>query len=405
MTMSIERRPASGLAVLAVLLVASVTSCTAPTEAPTSSRAPGGSAAFEKLDAPYSFNRTITFDHTRIPNTDQKNFAVLIAGTFDGTSGTPDLRTTGNGGKVRNANAYDVGFYAASNCSDGKLKWEIEKYSATTGEAVIWVRIPLLSHTQNTVVYLCYGNGSITKDRSQSDGVWDGEYRAVWHLADRGGLVLTNSAGNNFPLTNSGPVASAPGKIGGGTNKFVDATYYLDDRTVSIEEGGAVTISLWKKLLAADSPPEGNAQHDFNHIAFGMGSGHGTSNSMTLWAPFDQAAEWFYGEGPGPAVAFAPYFDRWVHITCVYNPNANNLKALYIDGQLVASLTNGLPTVGIVTAFRLGQAPDGHGQDPSQFDEVRISNSARSADWIATEFNNQNNPASFYTIGSETTPQ
>ena len=34
-------------------------------------------------------------------------------------------------------------------------------------------------------------------------------------------------------------------------------------------------------------------------------------------------------------------------------------------------------------------------------DEVRISNIARSADWVKTEFNNQNSPGTFYTIGSE----
>jgi hypothetical protein len=34
-------------------------------------------------------------------------------------------------------------------------------------------------------------------------------------------------------------------------------------------------------------------------------------------------------------------------------------------------------------------------------DEVRVSNIARSSDWINTEYKNQNNPAVFYTIGSE----
>ena len=33
-------------------------------------------------------------------------------------------------------------------------------------------------------------------------------------------------------------------------------------------------------------------------------------------------------------------------------------------------------------------------------DEVRISNSARSVAWITTEYNNQNSPSSFYSVGS-----
>jgi hypothetical protein len=34
-------------------------------------------------------------------------------------------------------------------------------------------------------------------------------------------------------------------------------------------------------------------------------------------------------------------------------------------------------------------------------DEVRLSTTIRSADWIKTEYNNQKNPNSFYAVGSE----
>jgi uncharacterized protein (DUF2236 family) len=33
-------------------------------------------------------------------------------------------------------------------------------------------------------------------------------------------------------------------------------------------------------------------------------------------------------------------------------------------------------------------------------DEVHISNVARSADWIATEYNSQNSPSTFYSISN-----
>ncbi|MGB9474068.1 MAG: hypothetical protein WCE87_03250, partial [Candidatus Udaeobacter sp.] len=34
-------------------------------------------------------------------------------------------------------------------------------------------------------------------------------------------------------------------------------------------------------------------------------------------------------------------------------------------------------------------------------DELRISNTNRSANWIAAEYSNQNNPGAFITMGSE----
>ena len=51
--------------------------------------------------------RTITINDTKVPNTDQMNFPVLISlppNTY------PDLKTTANGGSVTNANGYDILF-------------------------------------------------------------------------------------------------------------------------------------------------------------------------------------------------------------------------------------------------------------------------------------------------------
>ncbi|HEV8357350.1 MAG TPA: hypothetical protein VGQ17_11350, partial [Gemmatimonadales bacterium] len=138
----ITEQHASGLVSFLVPVVAVVTACTAPIE-PMAPAAPSvriASAAPGRIAA--TFSRSITIDFTLVPNTDQENFPVLISGTYDGTGGTPDLRTTGNGGKVQSASGYDVGFYTNSSCSKGKMRWETEKYTAQTGEVVYWVRVP-----------------------------------------------------------------------------------------------------------------------------------------------------------------------------------------------------------------------------------------------------------------------
>ena len=38
---------------------------------------------------------------------------------------------------------------------------------------------------------------------------------------------------------------------------------------------------------------------------------------------------------------------------------------------------------------------------PGSIDELRISNVARTQEWISTEYNNQNNPLSFLSFGPE----
>jgi len=131
------------------------------------------------LDAPapapnsYAYRRAITIDHTKVPNTDQTNFPVLVSGTYS------YLATTANGGNVQNANGYDVIFTTDTGCAT-KLNHEVETYTATSGAVNYWVKVPLLSHTSDTTIYVCYGNASITTDQSNRTAVWDANYNGHW---------------------------------------------------------------------------------------------------------------------------------------------------------------------------------------------------------------------------------
>jgi len=52
--------------------------------------------------------------------------------------------------------------------------------------------------------------------------------------------------------------------------------------------------------------------------------------------------------------------------------------------------------------FTLCEASGGAGSNSNGYlDEVRVSNVVRTADWIATEYNNQNSPATFYSLSPE----
>ncbi len=103
----------------------------------------------------YSYQRAIVIDHTKIPNTDLNNFPFLISGTF------PYLANAANGGKVQNASGYDIIFTPDAGGTN-KLDHEIESYNPATGQFTAWVRIPVLSHTQDTILYLAYRNASVS---------------------------------------------------------------------------------------------------------------------------------------------------------------------------------------------------------------------------------------------------
>src|SRR5579872_3018584 len=50
--------------------------------------------------------------------------------------------------------------------------------------------------------------------------------------------------------------------------------------------------------------------------------------------------------------------------------------------------------------FNIGRASYGGDYWTGDIGEVRVSNTARSANWIATEYNNESSPSSFYTVGA-----
>ena len=87
----------------------------------------------------------------------------------------------------------------------------------------------------------------------------------------------------------------------------------------------------------------------------------------------------------------------------VYEPST--AVRIYLNGSLAAENTNSIPSSICNNSENVNIARRPDGSDSGAFggiiDEVRISNTARSSDWIATEYNNQSSPSTFYTVGSE----
>lgn len=109
----------------------------------------------------YSYKRTITIDHTLVGTADSTDFPVLISGTYSW------LATTTNGRLTDTTNGYDMEFYSDSALTTA-IPWGQERHNLTTGEVVLWVKVGTLSHTTDTVIYIAYGDATVTTD--QSDG-------------------------------------------------------------------------------------------------------------------------------------------------------------------------------------------------------------------------------------------
>lgn len=189
----------------------------------------------------YSYHRSITISHTEVTNSDQANFPVLISGTYS------YLATVANGGKVQNANGYDIVF-SSDAAGSSLLNFETDTYNPATGAINAWVRIPALSHSSDTVIYLQYGDSSISSSQQNPAGVWS-DYLSVYHLGDGTTLGLGDDGTANYGLTNNNGVTAVAGKISGGAHTN-GSNQGLTANSVTAYPSGTNprTMSVWFRM-------------------------------------------------------------------------------------------------------------------------------------------------------------
>lgn len=333
--------------------------------------------------AAFSYYRSVTIDKTKVSGAvaTPSNFPVLINGVYS------YLATTGNGGRVQNANGYDVGFYTSSDCATGKMNWETVMYSATTGTVEYWVKASSLSTTTDTVFYMCMGDSSITTDQSNVSGVWDANYVGVWHMGTPSSLSATDSIGNGNGTIVGSP-SSGAGKIGGGlvmtgTSQYINA----GNSSVYNFTSSAFTVEAWLKHNSTNP----NFQTFIKRGDYTVNGWYfQTDNASPKTSP------WFATNQSGTyqltAATTALNKGGWTHLVAVRNGSSVRIYADGVDKVTSAGSHNN-PT-SVTTDLLIGTWKD-------IMDEVRISNTNRSLDWIKTEYNNQSATSTFYTIGSE----
>ncbi|MCI0401405.1 MAG: DUF2341 domain-containing protein [Gammaproteobacteria bacterium] len=285
--------------------------------------------------------------------------------------------------------------------SDGttKLSHEIEKYNEATGELVVWVKVPSLSSTVDTVLYLYYGNATVASQQDPAN-VWDANYQAVWHLKeDPSGSAPQMKDSTSPPQhgTSQGTMTASDqvaGKIGGSLD--LDGT---DDRVsvgMIVGNSTAFTASAWFRTSAtaiAKIWAEGNSTTTtpVTNVQVNEPAAGDVRFSVRDDASADGTVTFSGGSYNNGS---------WHHVVGVQR--AKNDRELFIDGVSKGTSTVSLGTVTLNTGnIGANERTTLSNYLSGLVDEVRVSNIARSAAWVATEFKNQNNPANFYSLCSE----
>ncbi|HEY4508763.1 MAG TPA: LamG domain-containing protein [Candidatus Paceibacterota bacterium] len=339
----------------------------------------------------FSYVRAIVVDRTKVPNTNQTNFPVLVSGTYT------YLKTTGNGGNVQNASGYDVGFYANSDCVNGKLAWETETYTASTGVVNYWVKIPTLSTSSDTAFYMCYGEPTITTDQSAATSVWDSNYKGVYHIPDGTTLASpsldSTSNARNGTLTNTPVVAT--GQIDGGVRFNNGVTNQYINTTHSSGLSSNFTLSMWIKPEAFSGNPLASEVASYSNYYASLEIVNATNKIRV---------EMYDGtNNPFADSTTSLSTSVWQYIVMTRNTSDDKIY-VYFNGVNEANATDTTTSTPTYSAFNIGKQVNVDRPYSGYLDEVRVSSVARSTDWITTEYNNQSSPSTFYTIGSQTTP-
>ena len=324
----------------------------------------------------------ITIDESKCGTADSTNFPMYFGGTYDGTGGEPDLRTVANGGRITSDNGYDISFYSDADCTD-LLDFERVGWSATTGLCEFWVRIPTLSSSTDTVIYMKYGDSSVITDLQDKAGTWNSNFGLVSHQPDGSTLSAVDSTtyGNSGSIT--GATAEA-GKVDGGAsfdgNDYI--TYPFPDGVASTH---TFTITMWAKHNTTLSLT------NMYNLSDGV-----KSLSINYWYSTGQmlcGLNGTYWSGLHSDVNVA----NW-HL---YHFVADDLGArikIYADG--VDQTIAGAGSLGnvVYNTFDISRGLGGAYQSVMSSDEVRVLNTDVSTSWITSEYNNQSSPSTFYTI-------
>ena len=329
----------------------------------------------------WGFRQRITIDSSYVA-ADLADYPVLIT------------EATAGGSLFANAlaNGDDILFTSSNGVS--RLSHEIEDYDAVGGKLAAWVRLPFLSGSADTDIYIYYGNASASCQEDVAD-VWTNGYVAVWHLGEGSGTNLDSTVLGNGAVPGGAVDMTVTGKVDG-ADSFGETSGFLNTGIGNTGLGidtNSFTVSAWYRTTALN-----------NRYIVSCESNGGASayRGFALFTTTPLLYAWF-GDGNQTRVSIVASDPKgdWHHAAFVWNKEGAT-GLLYRDGALVNSAACDGHNVQYTGTIKIGAAGAGTTYNfGGTIDEVRIARGAKNADWIATDYNNQVNPALFATASAE----
>lgn len=293
---------------------------------------------------------TATGANTATPLNDVPVLVRLHAGNF------PQFLSIGDNGA-------DFRFIAGDDLTP--LKHHVERLDISSEMAYVWVKMPSVTpQNADGSLFLYFGNPEAPRG-DDAGGTWDVNTVAAFHFSQTAGLPVDSTAyatpvrsGQIFP--NPASLIGTGATLSGSEPLVLGPAPQL---APNAESGW--TFETWIRLnglptepvVLLDVPGTAGPGLSISLSATGLAARLGTAE-VSSFTPLNAA--------------------NWHHVALVLN--AEGLQ-LFLDGRQVGGAP--APAASLGSTVYVGGAATGSGLLAADLDELRISNIARSPDWIA----------------------
>jgi hypothetical protein len=285
----------------------------------------------------------------------------------------------------------DIRFSGRNNTP---LPCEIERWDPENRRAEIWVKMDTIfgnSSTQFITMYWGSPEGvPVTANRTVFDTA--NGFRMVWHLSDDEVNPVADATGNRITGTPSGMTSASivDGIIGkarafDGVSSFIGIAGSADGK-LDFREGGPYTLSVWVYAETLDNDSRAIiSKGDEQYFLYGIANL--ADGPLWKFVEFKDQTGW-------KATSSAASEKQWILLTGVISGTTH---LLYVNGtladsstELVASTRKATSVCNVaIGAFLEEDGITSEGFFKGYIDEIRISSTPASADWVRLCYMNQ----------------
>ena len=248
------------------------------------------------------------------------------------------------------------------------LKFQIEEWDATKSVASIWVRVPTINGNARQEIKLYWGNAAAVNE-SNGKAVFNESngYVSVWHMND----PVRDEVGT-LPSTDTGTTTTA-GMIGAARHLPGGKGVFCGDTIPNYPSGASShSTEAWFRIEKPNATILGWGNE---------GGGRGSKVRMQFRSPSHIKIDSDFSDVKSDSRL---PLGEWIHVAHTYDREDGRI---YINGRPDGAAK---PLLDIKSPARLWLGGWYHNYDfVGDLDEVRISQVARSADWIKLQYENQ----------------